>query len=42
VKIIRIYPSPSGWIFEVWIAGRVIILGSRSTRARAEFEAGLA
>ena len=39
---IRIYESSSGWIYEVWIRGRAVIVGCCRTLEAATREAALA
>jgi hypothetical protein len=43
VKQINIYPAESGgWIYEVWISTRAVVIGWCRTREAAEQEAALA
>jgi hypothetical protein len=42
MNAVRIYPCGAGWMFEVWTANRLVVIGTASTRARAEREASLA
>jgi hypothetical protein len=39
---INIYPGRDGWFYEVWAAGRVLVIGWSRTRDRAEIEAVIA
>jgi len=40
---IKIYPSErGGWIYEVWIAGRPVVVGWCRTKEAAQYEATLA
>ncbi|MEA3155947.1 MAG: hypothetical protein QOK44_3536 [Betaproteobacteria bacterium] len=39
---IKIYPAPSGWIYEVWFMGRAIAVGCCATLAAATREAARA
>ena len=42
-KNVNVYPSQSGgWIYEVWIASRAVVIGCCRTREEAEHEASLA
>jgi hypothetical protein len=37
---VKVYPSHSGgWIYEVWVAARLIVIGWSRTREGAEQEA---
>jgi hypothetical protein len=37
---VKVYPSRSGgWIYEVWVAARLIVIGWSHTREAAEYEA---
>ena len=36
---IRIYAARGGWLYEVWIASRLVVLGWCATRERAERQA---
>jgi hypothetical protein len=37
---VKIYPARSGgWIYEVWVAARLIVIGWSRTREAAEHEA---
>jgi hypothetical protein len=38
----RIYAARGGWIFEVWTASRLVVLGWCTTREHAEEQAALA
>jgi hypothetical protein len=43
MKGIKVYPSKSGgWIYEVWIAARLVVIGCCRTREAAEQAASLA
>ena len=42
MKSVRIYASASGWMYEVWLAERLLVVGWSRTRAAAEHEASLA
>ena len=43
MRQIRVYPAmDSGWIYEVWIAARAIVIGHCATREAAEEQARLA
>ena len=39
---IRIYETSSGWIYEVWVMGRAVIIGCCRTFEAATKEAALA
>jgi len=40
MNAVKIYPSRSGgWIYEVWVAERLIVIGCCHTREAAEREA---
>ena len=42
-KNVNVYPSQSGgWIYEVWIESRAVVIGCCRTREAAEHEASLA
>lgn len=42
MRTVTIYPAAAGgWIYEVWIAARAIVVGRCRTREDAELEAGL-
>jgi hypothetical protein len=38
---VRVRPSDGGWIYEVWIEDRPVVVGWCETRAKAEEEAAL-
>ena len=38
----NIYPSQRGWLWEVWIDARLVIIGWSLTRERAELQARMA
>ena len=43
MKDVNVYPSESGgWIYEVWIAARLVVIGCCLTREAALHEATLA
>jgi len=43
MKDVNVYPAQSGgWIYEVWIAARPVIIGWCKTREAALLEASLA
>jgi hypothetical protein len=42
MKSINIYAGRDGWFYEVWTAGRVLVIGWARTRDRAELEAAIA
>ena len=43
MKDVNVYPGQSGgWIYEVWIAARLVVVGWCRTREAAESEAALA
>jgi hypothetical protein len=40
---VNVYPSQTGgWIYEVWVAARLVVIGWCHTREAAELEASLA
>ena len=40
MKRVNIYPATSGgWIYEVWVAARAVVIGCCGTREAAEHEA---
>jgi len=39
---IKIYQTPSGWIYEVWLMGRAIVIGCCSTLTAATRQAARA
>jgi hypothetical protein len=39
---IRIYQTYSGWVYEIWFQGRVVIVGCRATREAAQRAAAAA
>ena len=40
MNAVKIYPSRSGgWIYEVWVAARLVVIGWSRTREAAEQEA---
>ena len=41
MKKVSVYKSAEGWIYEVWIASRAIVIGRCFTREAAEAEAAL-
>ena len=42
MKHVNIYPAPSGgWIYEVWVAARAVVIGCCGTREAAEHEASI-
>ena len=42
-KDVSVYPAQrGGWIYEVWIAARLVVIGWSRTREAAEHEAALA
>lgn len=41
MKSINIYAGSNGWLYEVWIASRLVVLGWCATRERAAQEAAL-
>ena len=41
MRKVSIYKSAGGWIYEVWIAARAIVIGRCETREAAEAEAAL-
>ena len=41
-KDVSVYPAQSGWIYEVWIAARLVVIGWCHTKEAAEHEAMLA
>lgn len=43
MKDVNVYPSESGgWIYEVWVAARLVVIGRCETREDALHEAALA
>jgi hypothetical protein len=42
MKSINIYAGADGWFYEVWAAGRVLVIGWARSRDRAETEAAIA
>ena len=43
MKDVSVYPAQTGgWIYEVWIAARPVVIGWCHTREAAEYEASLA
>lgn len=42
MKFINIYAGADGWFYEVWAAGRVLVIGWARSRDRAETEAAIA
>ena len=43
MKEIKIYPArDSGWMYEVWVAARALVIGHCRTREAAEEQARLA
>lgn len=43
MKDVNVYPSPAGgWLYEVWVAQRAVVVGWCRTREAAEREAFLA
>ena len=43
MKDVTVYPGQrGGWIYEVWIAARLVVIGWCHTREAAEHEAALA
>ena len=43
MRDVNVYRSQSGgWIYEVWIAARLVIIGCCLTREAAELEAAIA
>ena len=42
MKDVNIYPASGGWMYEVWIAARLVVIGWCRTREAAESEAALA
>jgi hypothetical protein len=42
-KDVSVYPAQrGGWIYEVWVAARLVVIGWCRTREAAEHEAALA
>lgn len=41
-KDVSVYPAESGWIYEVWIAARLVVIGWCHTKEAAEHEAAVA
>jgi hypothetical protein len=42
MRSINIYLGHDGWFYEVWTAGRLVVLGCSRTRERAQIEAAIA
>lgn len=42
MKSVNIYAASGGWLYEVWIASRIVVFGWCATRERAEHEASFA
>jgi hypothetical protein len=43
VNNVHVYPAPSGgWIYEVWVAARAVVVGWCRTREAAELAASQA
>lgn len=43
MKDVNVYPAQSGgWMYEVWIAARLVVVGWCHTREAAEYEASVA
>ena len=42
MRRINVYPARSGWVWELWIGARIVLLGWCETRERAEVKARLA
>jgi hypothetical protein len=42
MKDVSVYPAQGGWMYEVWIAARLVVVGWCHTREAAEQEALLA
>ena len=38
----RVYPSELGWLWQVWIDARLVVIGWARTRERAELQAKMA
>jgi hypothetical protein len=42
MRATNFYPNERGWMWEVWIDSRLVVVGWARTRERAELEAKLA